>query len=93
MDRLGIRSACSASGAPDRTVLVDEARWFGRCLAAGGHRLVRGAGDRGLTGEAARAMQDAGGRILGLIPKHLPQRVISDGRAERGKPGPAAGLR
>jgi uncharacterized protein (TIGR00730 family) len=50
---------------------VDEARRLGRCLAAGGHRLVYGAGDRGLMGETARAMQEAGGRILGVIPQHL----------------------
>lgn len=50
---------------------VAEARRLGRCLAAGGHRLVYGAGDRGLMGETARAMQGAGGRILGVIPQHL----------------------
>ena len=52
-------------------LFVDEARRLGRCLAAGGHRLVYGAGDRGLMGETARAMQEAGGRILGVIPQHL----------------------
>ena len=50
---------------------VDEARRLGRCLAVRGHRLVYGAGDRGLMGETARAMQEAGGRILGVIPQHL----------------------
>ena len=52
-------------------LFVDEARRLGRCLADRGHRLVYGAGDRGLMGEAARAMQEAGGRILGVIPQHL----------------------
>ena len=52
-------------------LFVDEARRLGRLLAGGGHRLVYGAGDRGLMGEAARAMQEAGGRILGVIPQHL----------------------
>lgn len=50
---------------------ADQARRLGARLAAGGHRLVYGAGDRGLMGEAARAMQKAGGRILGVIPQHL----------------------
>ncbi len=50
---------------------TDEARRLGAVLAARGHRLVYGAGDRGLMGEAARAMQTAGGRILGVIPQHL----------------------
>lgn len=45
-------------------------------LASGGHRLVYGAGDHGLMGEAARAMQQAGGRILGVIPRHLLDREI-----------------
>ena len=50
---------------------AEQARRLGARLAAGGHRLVYGAGDRGLMGEAARAMQKAGGRILGVIPQHL----------------------
>ncbi len=44
---------------------------FGQALAAGGHRLVYGAGDVGLMGQAARAAQDAGGKITGVIPQHL----------------------
>ncbi len=67
------RSVCLFCGS--RTggdpLYVAEARRLGRCLAAHGHRLVYGAGDRGLMGEAARAMQEAGGRILGVIPQHL----------------------
>lgn len=52
-------------------LFADEARNLGAVLARRGHRLVYGAGDRGLMGEAARAMQKAGGRILGVIPQHL----------------------
>ncbi len=52
-------------------LFVAEARRLGASLADRGHRLVYGAGDRGLMGEAARAMQEAGGRILGVIPQHL----------------------
>jgi uncharacterized protein (TIGR00730 family) len=52
-------------------LFVDEARRLGRRLAERGFRLVYGAGDRGLMGETARAMQEAGGRILGVIPQHL----------------------
>jgi uncharacterized protein (TIGR00730 family) len=52
-------------------LFVAEARRLGRELAERGHRLVYGAGDRGLMGEAARAMQETGGRILGVIPQHL----------------------
>ena len=48
-----------------------EARALGRCLAERRHRLVYGAGDRGLMGEAARAAQAAGGKVTGVIPQHL----------------------
>ena len=48
-----------------------QARAFGRLLAERGHRLVYGAGDRGIMGETARAMQEAGGHITGVIPQHL----------------------
>ena len=47
------------------------AQTLGRALARGGHRLVYGAGDVGLMGEAARAAQDAGGKVTGVIPQHL----------------------
>ena len=52
-------------------VFVTEARAFGRLLAERGHRLVYGAGDRGIMGETARAVQNAGGHITGVIPQHL----------------------
>ena len=48
-----------------------QAQAFGSLLARRGHRLVYGAGDRGLMGETARAMQAAGGHITGVIPQHL----------------------
>lgn len=47
------------------------ARTLGEALAARGHRLVYGAGDVGLMGEAARAAQLAGGKVTGVIPQHL----------------------
>lgn len=50
---------------------VAAAREVGRGIAEAGFRLVYGAGDRGLMGEAARAAQGAGARILGFIPQHL----------------------
>jgi len=50
---------------------AEAARETGRAIAAAGFRLVYGAGDRGLMGEAARAMQQAGGKITGFIPRHL----------------------
>jgi len=54
-----------------RDVYADCARRTGRALAERGFDLVYGAGDIGLMGEAARALQAAGGRVTGFIPRHL----------------------
>ncbi|EBA11441.1 decarboxylase family protein [Roseobacter sp. CCS2] len=43
----------------------------GQMLAANGWRLVYGAGDVGLMGRVANAVQDAGGATFGVIPTHL----------------------
>lgn len=66
-------SACLYCGSRtgDDPEFVAQARIFGQSLGRRGHRLVYGAGDRGLMGEAARAMQASGGRIMGIIPQHL----------------------
>lgn len=55
----------------DQPAFSAAARGLGAALAAGGHRLVYGAGDSGLMGEAARAAQAAGGAVTGVIPQHL----------------------
>lgn len=47
------------------------ARETGTLLAGAGYRLVYGAGDRGLMGEAATAMKAAGGHVTGFIPRHI----------------------
>jgi hypothetical protein len=48
-----------------------EAEAIGAGIAERGWRLVYGAGDLGLMGIAARAAQARGGRVLGVIPRHL----------------------
>jgi len=58
--RCGVRAAYEAAAAE-----------LGRTLAAGGWRLVYGAGDVGLMGAVARAAQNAGGDTFGVIPAHL----------------------
>jgi len=50
---------------------ISEARGLGRLLAQNDMRLVYGAGDVGIMGETARAVQQAGGAITGVIPQHL----------------------
>ena len=44
---------------------------LGRGIARRGWRLVYGAGDVGLMGRVARAVQDGGGDTFGVIPTHL----------------------
>lgn len=45
-------------------------------LAAQGWRLVYGAGDVGLMGRVAKAVQAAGGKTFGVIPTHLMSREV-----------------
>jgi uncharacterized protein (TIGR00730 family) len=47
---------------------------FGAGLAARGLTLVYGGSSRGLMGEAARAARAAGGRVVGVMPRHLISR-------------------
>lgn len=67
------RSVCLFCGSRpgNNPAFVSEARAFGTLLAQRGHRLVYGAGDRGIMGETARAVQLAGGHVTGVIPQHL----------------------
>ena len=67
------RSVCLFCGSRpgNNPAFVTEARAFGALLAERGHCLVYGAGDRGLMGETARAVQQAGGHVTGVIPQHL----------------------
>jgi hypothetical protein len=55
---------------------LDLARRFGRATAARGIRLVYGGGGVGLMGAAARAAHEAGGAVLGVMPKFLARREI-----------------
>jgi uncharacterized protein (TIGR00730 family) len=47
------------------------AQELGKLIGINGLRLVYGAGDVGLMGEIAKATQENGGKILGVIPNHL----------------------
>ncbi|MFN3614225.1 MAG: TIGR00730 family Rossman fold protein [Rubrimonas sp.] len=68
-----IESVCVYCGSRhgDDPAFTAEARALGRGLAQRGLRLVYGAGDVGLMGEVARAAMGAGGKAVGVIPKHL----------------------
>ncbi|WP_296424238.1 TIGR00730 family Rossman fold protein [Yoonia sp.] len=70
------KSVCIYCGSRDgaRPVYAAAALATGQMLAANGWRLVYGAGDVGLMGQVARAVQGAGGQTFGVIPTHLLDR-------------------
>ena len=65
----------SRSGAGE--LYTAAAREFGTLIANEGWRLVYGAADIGLMGEAARAAKKANGPVLGVMPRHLAELEIA----------------
>lgn len=71
----------------------EVARAVGRRLAEDGHELVYGGTAVGLMGVLAAAARDAGGRVVGILPRLLVERgladeacdelVVTDGMADR----------
>ncbi|MGF1446818.1 MAG: TIGR00730 family Rossman fold protein [Pikeienuella sp.] len=74
-----IKSLCLYCGSRNGTDPAHRAaaKRFGRAVAASGLRLVYGAGDYGLMGEAARAAQSAGAHVTGFIPRRLVDREVA----------------
>jgi uncharacterized protein (TIGR00730 family) len=64
---------CGARFGNDR-LARDMAAKFGEILARDGRTLVYGGGGVGLMGVLANAALDAGGRVVGVIPRFLLQR-------------------
>lgn len=73
-----IRSVCVYCGSSETTKpeYLDLAARFGAALAARGLRLVYGGGAVGLMGRCARAAHEAGGDVLGIMPRFLERREI-----------------
>jgi uncharacterized protein (TIGR00730 family) len=67
----------SSSG--DSTAIRDAAAGLGKLLAERGIRLVYGGGSVGLMGILADAVLDAGGEVVGVIPKGLFAREVAHG--------------
>ena len=64
-------------------MFFDVARELGRKIAGRGDPLVYGGTDVGLMGALARAAKQAGGRVVGVIPRHIADRGIAfDGADE-----------
>lgn len=67
------KSVCVYCGSRDGNApeFAQAAEATGQMLATNGWRLVYGAGDVGLMGRVANAVQVAGGKTFGVIPTHL----------------------
>ena len=64
------------------SALVDEAyrqaaRELGHLLGERGHTLIFGGTDQGLMGVLARAVDDSGGYVIGVIPRRLAEHGIA----------------
>ncbi|SFS07245.1 hypothetical protein SAMN05444714_0917 [Yoonia litorea] len=68
-----LRSVCVYCGSRDGRdeAYAQAAEDVGKMLADNAWRLVYGAGDVGLMGRVANAVQEAGGATFGVIPTHL----------------------
>jgi len=73
-----LRSVCVYCGSSETTKpeYHDLAARFGDALAKRRLRLVYGGGSIGLMGRCAKAAHDAGGEVLGIMPRFLERREI-----------------
>ena len=76
MTKTDIKSVCVYCGSSfgNDEAYKTSAADFGQILAGAGIRLVYGGGGVGLMGETARSVHDAGGKVLGIMPKFLRSR-------------------
>lgn len=58
-------------------VYFDAAREMGRAIAAQRWSLVYGGGNTGLMGAVADAAAEAGGRVIGIMPKSIMAREVN----------------
>ena len=70
---ISLRSVCVYCGSSSRVspVYLEAARALGTRLGQGGIQLVYGGGRVGLMGILADAALAAGGRVVGIIPRHI----------------------
>jgi len=66
---------CGSNAGVD-PAFAEGAETLGKAMAAEGIRLVYGGGAVGLMGIIARAVLDAGGTVLGVIPQFLKDREV-----------------
>lgn len=72
-DKVSIRSVCVYCGSSSRVEqrYKDNAKELGVMLAKQGIDVIYGGGRVGLMGIVADAVMNAGGKVIGIIPKHI----------------------
>jgi uncharacterized protein (TIGR00730 family) len=77
-----MRAVCvfCGSNAGARSAYAEAAREVGRAIAARGLRLVYGGASVGLMGALADAALQAGGEVVGVMPRALVEREIAHAR-------------
>jgi uncharacterized protein (TIGR00730 family) len=74
-----IKSVCVYCGSSNRVDprFLDAATELGRLMGEAGLELVYGGGRVGLMGRVADGVLAAGGRVVGIIPRHLHEREVA----------------
>ena len=80
-----IRSICVYCGSsPGRTpVYLESGRALGRSIGAAGLRLVYGGGTKGIMGAVASGTREAGGKVMGIIPRFLMNKEATESALQR----------
>ncbi|TAN12774.1 MAG: TIGR00730 family Rossman fold protein [Rhizobiaceae bacterium] len=80
-----IRSICVYCGSsPGKdAAYLDAARTLGRAMGKAGMRLVYGGGAKGIMGAVAQATAEAGGSVMGIIPRFLMNKEASEAALAR----------
>ncbi|HLZ67180.1 MAG TPA: TIGR00730 family Rossman fold protein [Aliidongia sp.] len=74
-----IKSVCVYCGSSNRvdSRFLNAATEFGRLMGEAGLELIYGGGRVGLMGRVADGVLAAGGRVVGIIPRHLHEREVA----------------
>ena len=80
-----IRSVCVYCGSsPGRgDTYMEAGRALGRSLAENGLRLVYGGGTKGIMGAVASGTREAGGKVMGIIPRFLMNKEATESALQR----------
>ena len=70
------------SGDGNDAAFAAAAEATGRAIGSRGWTLVYGGGSAGLMGRVARATQDAGGSVVGVIPRSMMKKEVAFEQAE-----------